>query len=203
MKRHFLKNALVLIIITAVLLSLSGCKKDEPEESLSPAPSADVPKEPSPPKSMDINELMGVVNALLSFDEGYEFRKEYAEVWDDVTFDDFDDVVYYFDRIEYETGLFADRDTDTFKRMYFRLLWEDTSVYVNLMTVVGAFLMALEPVEYDRMLVDVFTIEEEAYYEEGGLDFHSEEDRVSSGEYWTIAVYANSLINIYPNINES
>ena len=194
MKMFSLKKVLFASVILMLLIAPVGCK-DKGEDQPAPPPFADVPTAANQPNTMKIDELMGVVNTIVEFDEGYEFSKEYAEVWDDVEFEDFDDIVYYFDRVEYEAGLFADRESDCFKLGYFRLLWDDDSLYTGMVSIAGAFLMALEPNEYERMLIEVLSAQED----DGSEEDYNESVRNSQGEFWTITATGRTLINIYPN----
>ena len=196
-KRTSLKAQLCMLLVSALLLTLAGCKKNTTETETE-SPSAQMLTQSIQPNTMKIDELMGIANAVLNFEEGYEFGKQYAEIWDEAVYEGDNEIVYFFDRGDYETGLFADRETDAFLYCYFRTLLDNEVSFAGMTLVAGVFLAILEPNEHERMLSEVGALpnvrNEHTENKSEGDEVESKESR---GELWTIVVQ-NSLISITP-----
>ena len=190
-----MKKMMPLLIAASIILFAAGCNNSDP------APSAPVviPTEVVLPDTMKISELLGIVNTLLEFEEGWELDIEQGDVWPDP---DYDETLYVFDYGDFEIVLFADIETDTFKYGYLRATLIEYNTMIEVASVAGAFLMALEPNEYENMLVDVLQIKEEDFeiHDDENNDFHEfpEEIYVSYGEVWGIELREARLFNIFP-----
>ena len=194
-----LKSQLCVLLVSALLFSVAGCRKNIAEaETETESPSAQLPTQSIQPNTMKIDEIMSIVNAVLNFEEGFEFGRQYAEIWDEEVFEGDNEVVYFFERGDYETGLFADRETDAFLYCYFRTLLDNEVSFAGMTLVAGVFLAILEPNEHERMLGEVGVLpnvtNEHAESKSESDDIDSKESR---GEVWTIVVQ-NSLISIAP-----
>ena len=195
-----MKRVLCLLLVAVLLLPAAACQDDDqPDGSQPPSPTAprepaEIPTVSTPTDTMVIDDLLSIVNQIVVFEEGYEFDKKYAEAWPYE-----DEIIYHFNRVETEVVLFADRETDNFLYGYFRTWWNDAEVAFAMASISGAFLKALEPNQYDRMILEIM-----AYADKGEDDedehFWAEgfEPISSSGEFWTI-LNEGSLINIFPN----
>jgi len=180
----------ILWLLPLCVLILAGCttandSQPQPEQ-------VDVPTTASPPNTMTVDEILLAVNTLLDFSEGLEFSKQHVEFMHE----DDDEVIYIFNKIHIEVGIFADRETDAFLYAYFRLYGRTPDAHIYMASVAGAFLTALEPNEAENMVIEVISVDDS----EGGVtlwDPENFETRASYGEYWVL-VNHGSIMNILP-----
>ena len=185
-----MKRTVSLLIMAAVILVAAGCKNSEP-----PPPSEPVviPTEAVQPNSMKVSELIGVVNTFLEFEEGYELTVESAEVMDDPANNE---RIYVFNYGDFEVVLFADLGSDTFGYGYMRTMTIEYNTLIEVASVAGAFLKALEPSEGENMLTEiVMRIEEFDSYE---MEDFPEDVYTSYGEVWGMELREARLFNIFP-----
>jgi hypothetical protein len=192
-----MKKILMLLLIAASLIAVSGCRDDAPDDDPS-LPVRDPPQIPtvaSPTDTMEIDELLDIVNLIMDFEEGHELDRNYAAAYPDG-----DEIIYHFDDFGIEVVLFADRETDYFLYGHFTTRWNNEIIAAEMARLAYAFLLALEPNEHERMLLEVIILDDV----EGisGEDEHfwpyGVQPKTSSGDEWTITNHG-TLVNIYPN----
>ena len=194
-----MRKIICLLLIAALALPFAGCQNDDQGNS-SPSPSptpydpVEIPTIPIPAGSLKIDDLLNIVNQIVIFEEGYEFDKKYAEAYPDEG-----EIIYVFDRIETEVVLFADGETDYFLYGFFRTRWNDLEVAFAMASIAGAFLKALEPDQYENMILEIMAYADRGDENMDDQHFWTEdfEPLESSGEVWTIR-NEGTLINIYP-----
>ena len=188
-----MRRIVFVLIVVALLLPLAGCKK-------APPPPPEIPTTVVPPNTMKVADLVAIVREFIIFEEGFELKIEDAEVWDHAVVSDDDDIVYFFDRADYEIVLFANRSTGNFVNGYLRSRWINDDFFLELLTIAAAFVRALEPVEYENMLNDAL---EKHVLDEREVDIITGEESIfafessSKGEVWTVLLLDNNLINIF------
>ena len=184
-----MKRTVSLLIMAAIILVAAGCKNNDPP----PAEPVVIPTEAVQPNSIKISELIGVVNTFLDFEEGYELAVESAEVMDDP---DYNERIYLFNYGDFEVVLFADLGSDTFVYGYMRTMTIEYKTLIEVASVAGAFLKALEPDEGEKMLTEiVMRIEEFDSYE---MEEFPEDVYTSYGEVWGMELREARLFNIFP-----
>ena len=184
-----MKRTVLLLIMAAVIMVTAGCKNNDPP----PAEPVVIPTEAVQPDSMKISELIGVVNTFLEFEEGYELTVESAEVIDDP---DYNERIYIFNYGDFEVVLFAGMDTDAFGYGYMRTMTIEYNTLIEVASVAGAFIKALEPDEGEKMLTEiVMRIEEFDSYE---MEEFPEDVYTSYGEIWGMELREARLFNIFP-----
>jgi len=151
----------------------------------------EMPISAAPPNTVCLDDLFAIVNTILNFDEGYEFDKGSAEVWEPIP-GIFDGVVYHFDRELYEAVFFVDDETEKLLDFYLRLLWISHENYLGLLSVAGAFLKALEPNLFEYMLEEILSFNYEEY------ETTEQSEKSATGEYWTIVVSFETMVTIFP-----
>ena len=209
-----MKKAMFIFLAFAMVLTVAGCKKG-PAAPTSELPTGqpkeipmEVPTAASETNTMPIEELLAIVNTALESDEegNTVFRLEDAEAME-IPSDN--EVLYVFSKADCEIVLFASYDAGNFLQAYFRTEYSNEISQAYMLSFAGVFLMALEPKEYENMLLTVAPfladeegaepkIEEEASGEDEEDHVHSFEEGVScEGEHWTLT-YRSDLVNINP-----
>ena len=179
--------SICLALCTLPVLFFTGCSYNKP--SPSPVKTFEMPAEASPPDAMTVNELLYIVNELLGYEDESKkrFKKEDAEVFNLPASPERTEVLYLFMVGDLEIGLFADSERDGVISAYVRMLFDYAMVEAYMMSFAGAFLAALEPNEYEKMLLSVVPAD----------DDDPAESKTAYGEFWRVR-YAKSLMNILP-----
>jgi len=176
-----MKRALCLAFCVLLVLSFTGCR-DKP-----PAKTFEMPTAASPPNVMTTDEILYIVNELLGYEDENKkrFMREDAEVFNVPVPPEGTEVLYLFLLGNLEVGLFADSEKDRILSAYVRALFDDPTVAVHMMSFAGAFLAALEPNEYEKMLSSAMPASVE------DLD----KSEAAFGEFWRV-LYARNLVTI-------
>jgi len=190
-------KAITLTLLAAIFLLVASCSYDNNDSATPPIVPTEIPTAAVQPGTMLVSELLSIVNDFLEFTEGWELGVEYAEVWDDVNHNE---LIYVFDYGDFEIVLFADMDSDTFKYGYLRTrnTIMEFNTLLEVASIAGAFLKALEPNEYSDMLVEILGFEDLDIDENVEFFDLREIARISIGEVWGMMFHEGRLFNIFP-----
>jgi hypothetical protein len=192
-----MRKVMCILLILAVFASVSACVGEDVPEPYSPEEVPVLPEHAVLPNTMLIDDFFVAVNSLIDFEEGYEFDRQFAEIFDVPISEDDNEVLYIIDMLGFEVVLVADRDTDALLLGYLRMSRHETVFALNMLSTAGAFMMVLEPNEYEDMLLEVIPLDgNDDFWETGHLDA-----RISTGEVWTI-MNQGSLVNFFPSIED-
>ncbi|MCL2391410.1 MAG: hypothetical protein FWC66_02215 [Oscillospiraceae bacterium] len=192
-----MKKATLMVVLAAMILGIVGCdRRAEAPDSEHPVA---VPTEATLPGTIEISDLLYIVNGFLEFEEGWELHIRYADVWDDP---EHGEILYVFDYGVFDIVVFADIETDAFRYGYVRTqnMMTDINTLFEVMSIAGAFLKALEPIEYENMLLEVLQfgeVETEDGYSFNFLELHDEVIE-SFGEIWGLSLQWGRVVNIFP-----
>jgi len=189
-----LRKVILTILILALLTTPIGCKDGAATQSPSGSRQSMAPELPdtaAKPNTIKIDDIFSMVNNIVGYEEDYEFRREYAELWDEVAADDEDSVLYYMECPGYEAVFLVGRETDCLLQCYFRLLEHVDAVYFLMGQAASAFLEVLEPSEHEGMFREAMRD-----YQMGVED---ETETFAYGEIWTIFVRNEDVISLYPS----
>ncbi|MCL2366682.1 MAG: hypothetical protein FWC75_06490 [Oscillospiraceae bacterium] len=192
-----MKKMILIIALAALLMVMVGC--DNNTDTSKGSDSVAIPTEASMPGTIEISALLHMVNGFLEFEEGWELDVAYADVWDD---SEHGEILYVFDYGVFDIVLFADIETGAFRYGYVRTqnMMTDINTLFEVMSIAGAFLRALEPVEYEHMLLEVLQFGALETDDGAHVDFLELHDEVieSFGEIWGLSLQWGRVVNIFP-----
>ena len=191
-----MKKSICLLLFFALTLIFAGCG-DGRQESSQPEPPEryEMPTAASQPDTMPIGKLLYVVNELLGYEdeEGKIFQKKDAEAFNVPNPLGGEQTLYIFFIGDLEISIFADTENDCFIGAYVRsLLTYDDYVQAQVVSFAGVLLAAVEPNEFERMMLDAALATE--------VEDTQDVMITASGEAWEV-VNRGTLINIVPKLN--